>query len=140
MSAVPDLLSPPRQFCAAFQRAANEHQADRMTTQDLDPSHSAALDGRPLWQSYRERILDPLGLRGTYLEGFEAHRGPAISHAHEGEYDVMVIHGSSDWAGGGKLYGEPVEATRFRIDCLPRRVRMHLPADCPLLAQPPVAP
>ena len=60
-----------------------------------------ALDGRPLWQSYRERILDPLGMTGTYLEGFEAHRGPAVSHAHEGEYDVMVIHGSSDWAGGG---------------------------------------
>jgi len=38
------------------------------------------------------------------------------------------------------LDGEPVEATRFRFDCVPRRVRMHLPADCPLLAQPPVAP
>ncbi len=38
------------------------------------------------------------------------------------------------------LDGEPVEATRFRIDCAPRRVRMHLPADCPLLSQPPVAP
>ena len=60
-----------------------------------------AIDGRPLWQSYRARILDPLGLTGTYLEGFEPHRGPAISHAHEGEYDVMVLHGSSDWAGGG---------------------------------------
>ena len=30
------------------------------------------------------------------------------------------------------LDGEPVEATRFRIDCVPGRVRMHLPADCPL--------
>ena len=38
------------------------------------------------------------------------------------------------------LDGEPVEATGFRFDCVPRRVRMHLPADCPLLAQPPVAP
>lgn len=37
------------------------------------------------------------------------------------------------------LDGEPVEAARFRIDCVPNRVRMHLPADCPLLAQPPVA-
>lgn len=35
------------------------------------------------------------------------------------------------------LDGEPVESTRFRIDCVPRRVRMHLPADCPLLLQPP---
>ena len=51
--------------------------------------------------SYRARILDPLGMSGTYLEGFEEHRGPAIAHAHEGEYDVMPIHGSSDWSGGG---------------------------------------
>ncbi|RZA22001.1 MAG: lipid kinase YegS [Lysobacteraceae bacterium] len=34
------------------------------------------------------------------------------------------------------LDGEPVEATRFRIDCVPGRVRMHLPADCPLLGNP----
>ena len=38
------------------------------------------------------------------------------------------------------LDGEPVQAMRFRIECIPGRVRMHLPADCPLLAQPPVAP
>ena len=30
------------------------------------------------------------------------------------------------------LDGEPVQATRFRIDCVPGRVRMHLPPDCPL--------
>ena len=30
------------------------------------------------------------------------------------------------------LDGEPVEATRFRIECMPGRVRMHLPVDCPL--------
>ena len=30
------------------------------------------------------------------------------------------------------LDGEPVDAMRFRIDCVPGRVRMHLPADCPL--------
>ena len=34
------------------------------------------------------------------------------------------------------LDGEPVEATRFRIDCVPGRVRMHLPADCPLRGNP----
>ena len=37
------------------------------------------------------------------------------------------------------LDGEPVESTRFRIDCVPGRVRMHLPAGCPLRSQPPVA-
>lgn len=30
------------------------------------------------------------------------------------------------------LDGEPVAARRFRIDCVAGRVRMHLPADCPL--------
>ncbi len=31
------------------------------------------------------------------------------------------------------LDGEPVGSRQFRIDCVPGRVRMHLPADCPLL-------
>lgn len=34
------------------------------------------------------------------------------------------------------LDGEPVESTRFRIECVARRVRMHLPAGCPLLGTP----
>jgi lipid kinase YegS len=34
------------------------------------------------------------------------------------------------------LDGEPVDATRFRIECIPGRVRMHLPADCPLRGNP----
>lgn len=34
------------------------------------------------------------------------------------------------------LDGEPVEATRFRIHCVARRVRMHLPPGCPLLGIP----
>ncbi len=32
------------------------------------------------------------------------------------------------------LDGEPVQATRFRIECAPGRLRMHLPPDCPLRA------
>ena len=31
------------------------------------------------------------------------------------------------------LDGEPVETARFRIECVASRVRMHLPAGCPLL-------
>lgn len=31
------------------------------------------------------------------------------------------------------LDGEPVQARSFRIQCVPGRLRMHLPADCPLL-------
>ena len=32
------------------------------------------------------------------------------------------------------LDGEPVEARAFRIECMPGRLRMHLPPDCTLLA------
>lgn len=32
------------------------------------------------------------------------------------------------------LDGEPVESRHFRIDCVPGRLRMHLPPDSPLLA------
>lgn len=34
------------------------------------------------------------------------------------------------------LDGEPLEATRFRVECAARRVRMHLPPGCPLLMTP----
>ena len=34
------------------------------------------------------------------------------------------------------LDGEPVQAHRFRSECVPGRLRMHLPPDCPLLSQP----
>ncbi|WP_296279455.1 lipid kinase YegS [Pseudoxanthomonas sp.] len=34
------------------------------------------------------------------------------------------------------LDGEPVQSRRFRIECVPGRVRMHLPAPCPLRMQP----
>lgn len=59
------------------------------------------LDGRPLHDAYRARILDPLGLSATYLEGHEAHRGPELSHPYQGDLDTIRIHGSADWAGGG---------------------------------------
>ncbi|HEU4813101.1 MAG TPA: lipid kinase YegS [Xanthomonadaceae bacterium] len=35
------------------------------------------------------------------------------------------------------LDGEPVESTRFRIECVAGRVRMHLPEGCPLLLECP---
>ena len=34
------------------------------------------------------------------------------------------------------LDGEPVQAQHFRIQCVPGRLRMHLPAASPLLRQP----
>ncbi|WP_206860101.1 lipid kinase YegS [Lysobacter changpingensis] len=37
------------------------------------------------------------------------------------------------------LDGEPVQARRFAIACVPARLRMHLPAHCPLLAHARIA-
>ena len=34
------------------------------------------------------------------------------------------------------LDGEPVRSRAFRVACVPGRVRMHLPPDCPLRAAP----
>lgn len=34
------------------------------------------------------------------------------------------------------LDGEPVESTVFHIECIARRLHMHLPIDCPLLSRP----
>lgn len=59
------------------------------------------LDGIELHDSYRRRILDPLEMDDTYLEGYEPHRGPPMAHTYLGEVDTTVIHGSADWAGGG---------------------------------------
>lgn len=70
------------------------------------------LDGRPLHAAYRARILDPLGMHGTYLEGFEEHRGSEIAHAYQGDFDVMPLHGSADWAGGG-LVSDTTELAVF---------------------------
>jgi len=38
------------------------------------------------------------------------------------------------------LDGEPVHSRHFRIECVPGRLRMHLPEDCPLLTQAEQAP
>jgi D-alanyl-D-alanine carboxypeptidase len=70
------------------------------------------LDGRPLHEAYRARILDPLGMHRTYLEGHEAHRGSEMSHPYEGDLDCAVIHGTADWAGGG-LVSDVDDIARF---------------------------
>lgn len=38
------------------------------------------------------------------------------------------------------LDGEPVQSKLFRIECVPARLRMHLPPECPLLTPPPAPP
>jgi D-alanyl-D-alanine carboxypeptidase len=70
------------------------------------------LDGRPLHESYRHRLLAPLGLTATYLEGHEPHRGGTLSHPYQGDLDTSAIHGSADWAGGG-LVSDTDDLARF---------------------------
>lgn len=70
------------------------------------------LDGRPLHEAYRARILDPLGMDLTYLEGHEPHRGLELAHPHDGEFDCFPIHGTADWAGGG-LVSDVDQLARF---------------------------
>lgn len=57
--------------------------------------------GRRLEAQYRARILTPLGMRATYLEGHGAPRGPALSHPFIGGLDAGRFDGSFDWGGGG---------------------------------------
>jgi D-alanyl-D-alanine carboxypeptidase len=58
-------------------------------------------------QSYaalcREHVLDPLGMRDTWLEGHEEPRGPALSHPYAGPRDGLEVNGSVDWAAGGHV-------------------------------------
>lgn len=65
------------------------------------------ITGLPYWQLCRERILDPLGMNDTWLEGHEEMR-ITMSHPYsltdEGEYiDAMQINGCLDWAAGGHV-------------------------------------
>lgn len=64
------------------------------------------ITGLPYWQLCRERILDPLGMNDTWLEGHEDVRIP-MSHPYslnDGEYtDAMQINGCLDWAAGGHV-------------------------------------
>lgn len=71
-----------------------------------------SLTNGPLHRAYRSRILDPLALANTYLEGYEQHRGPTFSHPYEGPFDASPIHGTADWAGGG-LVSTAQDLARF---------------------------
>ena len=82
-------------------------------------------------------IVPPL--EGELLATF----GTAMTEGKEAALDRAAIRRALPWVEIAStepltlnLDGEPVEATRFRIDCIPGRVRMHLPADCPLRRNP----
>jgi D-alanyl-D-alanine carboxypeptidase len=68
------------------------------------------LTGKSLAENCRERILDPLGMKQTYLEWYEPKRGDRLAHHFlnfgsqgGGNVDVVAakLNTSADWAGGG---------------------------------------
>ena len=74
-------------------------------------------------------------LEGELLATF----GTAMTEGKDAALDRVAIRRVLPWVEIAStepltlnLDGEPVESIRFRIDCMPGRVRMHLPADCPL--------
>jgi D-alanyl-D-alanine carboxypeptidase len=56
---------------------------------------------RPLAESYRSLIFDPLAMDATYLEWHELPRGADVSHHYDGDLDLLPLNTSFDWAGGG---------------------------------------
>ena len=66
--------------------------------------------------------------------------GTVVTEGKEAALDRVAIRAQLPWIEIDaprpftlNLDGEPVESAHFRIDCVTRRVRMHLPAGCPLL-------
>ena len=69
--------------------------------------------------------------------------GTAFSEGKDAALDRVAVRRALPWVEIEaaqpltlNLDGEPVQAMRFRIECIPGRVRMHLPADCPLRGNP----
>ena len=78
-------------------------------------------------------IVPPL--EGELLATF----GTAMAEGKEAALDHVALRRALPWIEIESaqpltlnLDGEPVEAMTFRIECMPKRLRMHLPADCPL--------
>lgn len=78
-------------------------------------------------------IVPPL--EGERLATF----GTAMAEGKEAALDRVAVRRALPWVEIEarqpltlNLDGEPVEAMTFRIECMPKRLRMHLPADCPL--------
>lgn len=71
--------------------------------------------------------------------GLLASLGTAIVDGKEAALEEAAVQAQLAWVEVAaavpltlNLDGEPVQSRRFRIECVPGRVRMHLPSDCPL--------
>ena len=69
--------------------------------------------------------------------------GTAVAEGKEAALERVAVRRALPWVEIASdrpltlnLDGEPVQAMAFRIQCMPKRLRMHLPVDCPLRANP----
>ncbi|SEK71410.1 D-alanyl-D-alanine carboxypeptidase [Nonomuraea pusilla] len=67
---------------------------------------------RPLHQLYRSMLLRPLKMDRTYLEWWEAHRGPR-AHNYLAERDTYDFNPTFDTFGGGGLVSTAADLNRF---------------------------
>ena len=66
----------------------------------------------PLHAVYRARILDPLAMDATYLEGHEPALTGEPAHHYRGDTDLSAVTPTIDWAGGGLVTTAP-DLARF---------------------------
>ncbi len=72
-----------------------------------------AATGSSLASAYRDRLLDPLALKHTYLEGQEASVDWPVSHAFSGAMDTACFDPSFDTFGGGGLVSTAADLDHF---------------------------
>lgn len=91
-------------------------------------------------------VLDDAQLELTVVPSLEGEVGATLAtlltRGREAALDRVAVRAKLPWVeleGEApfvlNLDGEPVESDRFRIDCVARRVRMHLPPSSPLLLE-----
>lgn len=74
--------------------------------------------GSTLAAAYRTRLLAPLGLRHTYLEGKEPPVDWPVSHAYAGAVDTFGLDPSFDTFGGGGLVSTAADLDSFLTSLL----------------------
>jgi|CXWL01.1.fsa_nt_gi D-alanyl-D-alanine carboxypeptidase len=72
-----------------------------------------AATGAPLATAYRQRLLGPLGLHHTWLEGKEPGAGIAVARAWAGAVDTSGFDPSFDAFGGGGLVATAADLDRY---------------------------
>ena len=71
------------------------------------------VNGSSLAAAYRDRLLDPLALCHTYLEGRELSVDWPVSHAFAGAMDTACFNPSFDTCGGGGLVSTAADLDHF---------------------------